>query len=201
MILRLLNPQGIAGLAATICLGLLLLTQKAETHHWKKQSVQFEQLYHADQAAFAQTIAGYRAAADAARAADRAAGERARAEQAAINERTANDYETRLATARTRAGELLRDAGAPANFGRSGNSGSARFIRCPRRSCCNRPASWTSCPRRPHRNRTSHPARRADQMGPPAVRRGSQCRILRRQAVNPSFAQALRLISQAGGLA
>ena len=53
MILRLLNPQGIAGLAATICLGLLLLIQKAETHHWKKQSGQFEQLYHADQAAFA----------------------------------------------------------------------------------------------------------------------------------------------------
>jgi hypothetical protein len=115
MILRLLNPQGIAGLAATICLGLLLLLQKAETHHWKKQSGQFEQLYHADQAAFAQTIAGYRAAADAARAADRAAGERARAEQAAINERTANDYETRLAAARVRAGRLRRDADTPAH--------------------------------------------------------------------------------------
>ena len=115
MILRLLNPQGIAGLAATICLGLLLLIQKAETHHWKKQSGQFEQLYHADQAAFAQTIAGYRAAADAARAADRAAGERARAEQAAINERTDNDYEIRLAAARVRAGELRRDAQTPAH--------------------------------------------------------------------------------------
>ena len=111
MILRLLNPQGIAGLAATICLAFLLLLQKAEAHHWKKQSGQFEQLYFADQAAFAQTIAGYRAAADAARA----AGDRARAEQAAINERTANDYETRLAAARTRAGELRRDAQAPAH--------------------------------------------------------------------------------------
>jgi hypothetical protein len=115
MILRFLNPQGIAGLAATICLAFLLLLQKAEAHHWKKQSGQFEQLYFADQAAFAQTIAGYRAAADAARAADRAAGDRARAEQAAINERTANDYETRLAAARVRAGELRRDAQAPAH--------------------------------------------------------------------------------------
>ena len=122
MILRFLNPQGIAGLAATICLAFLLLLQRAETHHWKKQSGQFEQLYFADQAAFAQTIAGYRAAADAARAADRAAGERARAEQAAINERTANDYESRLAAARARAGELRRDAGAPADTGGRGTA-------------------------------------------------------------------------------
>jgi len=122
MILRLLNPQGIAGLAATICLGLLLLIQKAETHHWKKQSGQFEQLYHADQAAFAQTIAGYRAAADAARAVDRAAGERARAEQAAINERTANDYEARLAAARARADELRRGSQASAYSGGRGTA-------------------------------------------------------------------------------
>jgi len=122
MILRLLNPQGIAGLAVSICLSLLLLLQKAETHHWKKQSGQFEQLYHIDQAAFAQTIAGYRAAADAARAADRAAGERARAEQAAINERTANDYETRLAAARARADGLRRDAQASAHFGDRGTA-------------------------------------------------------------------------------
>ena len=122
MILRLLNPQGIAGLAATICLGLLLLIQKAETHHWKKQSGQFEQLYHSDQTAFAQTIAGYREAADAARAADRAAGERARAEQAAINERTANDYESRLAAARAHAGGLRRDAGASADTGGRGTA-------------------------------------------------------------------------------
>ena len=122
MILRLLNPQGIAGLATAICLALLLFLQKGETRHWKKQSGQFEQLYHADQAAFAQTIAGYRAAADAARAADRAAGERARAEQAAINERTAYDYETRLAAARARADELRRDSQASAHSGGRGTT-------------------------------------------------------------------------------
>ena len=120
MILRLLNPQGLAGLAASICLAFLLLLQKGETHHWKKQSGQFEQLYHADQAAFAQTIAGYRAAADAARAADRAAAERVGEKQAAINERTANDYETRLAAARARADELRSDA--PAHSGVRGTA-------------------------------------------------------------------------------
>ena len=45
MILRLLNAQGIAGLAASLCLALLLVLQKGETRHWKKQSSQFEQLY------------------------------------------------------------------------------------------------------------------------------------------------------------
>ena len=122
MILRLLNPQGLAGLAASICLAFILLLQKGETHHWKKQSGQFEQLYHADQAAFAQTIAGYRAAADAARAADRAAAERVRAEQATINERTANAYETRLAAARARADELRRDPRAAAHSGGRGTA-------------------------------------------------------------------------------
>jgi len=122
MILRLLNPQGIAGLAASICLALLLLIQKAETRHWKKQSGQFEQLYHSGQTAFAQTIAGYRSAADAARAADRAAADRVRAEQAAINERTAYDYETRLAAVRARAGELRRDTPASAHSGDGGTA-------------------------------------------------------------------------------
>jgi hypothetical protein len=122
MILRLLNPQGIAGLAASICLALLFLIQKAETRHWKKQSGQFEQLYHSDQTAFAQTIAGYRSAADAARAADRAAADRVRSEQAAINERTAHDYETRLAAARARAGGLRRDTPASAHSGDGGTA-------------------------------------------------------------------------------
>ena len=103
MILRLLNPQGIAGLAASLCLALLLVLQKGETRHWKKQSGQFEQLYRDEQSAFAGTVANYRAAADAARAADRAAAERVAAEQRAINERTDHDYEARLADARARA--------------------------------------------------------------------------------------------------
>jgi len=118
MILRLLGPQGIAGLAASLCLALLLVLQKGETRHWKKQSGQFEQLHRGEQAAFATTVANYRAAAEAARAADRAAAERVAAEQRAINERTQHDYETRLADARARAvavaDELRRQAASAA---------------------------------------------------------------------------------------
>ena len=113
-VLRLINPQGFAGLAASLCLGLLLLVQTIETRHWKKASSQFEQLYRAEQTASAQTVANYRAAADAARAADRAASDRARAQQSAISERTMHDYETRLADARTRARRLQPAAAAPA---------------------------------------------------------------------------------------
>jgi len=64
MLLRLLNPQGIAGLAAAACLAVLLLLQKAETRHWKKQSASFEQLYRGEQATLTGTVANYRVAAD-----------------------------------------------------------------------------------------------------------------------------------------
>ena len=53
-------------------LAVLLVIQKGETRHWKKQSAQFEQLYRGEQAAFAGTVANYRAAAETARAADSA---------------------------------------------------------------------------------------------------------------------------------
>jgi hypothetical protein len=53
MLLRLLNAQGIAGLAASLCLAILLVIQKGETRHWKKQSASFDQLYRAEQAALA----------------------------------------------------------------------------------------------------------------------------------------------------
>ena len=106
MILRFLNAQGIAGLAVSICLALLLVLQKGETRHWKRQSGQFEQLYRGEQSALAGTIANFRAAAEVARAADRAAAERVAAEQRAINERTENAYEARLADARARADRL-----------------------------------------------------------------------------------------------
>src|SRR4051794_23397966 len=109
MILRLLNIQGIAGIAASLALLAMLLVQKIETRHWRKQSGQYEQLYRDDQAAFARTVANYRAAADAARDADRAAAARVRAEQQAISERTAHDYATRLAAARARAERLRLD--------------------------------------------------------------------------------------------
>jgi hypothetical protein len=133
MILRLLNVQGIAGLAASLALLGLLLVQKGETRHWRKQSSQFEQLYRGEQAAFVGTVANYRAAAEAARAADRAAAERVRNEQRAISERTAHDYEARLADARARANAIadrLRfEAGTTATD--RGSHGSAAMSRLP----------------------------------------------------------------------
>ena len=119
ILLRLLNPQGIAGLAASLCLAVLLVLQKGETRHWRKQSGQFEQLYEGEQAAFAGTVANYRAAAEAARSADRANAERVAAAQRAINERTADDYQTRLAAVRARA-ERLRGGASAADPGRGG---------------------------------------------------------------------------------
>jgi hypothetical protein len=103
VILRFLNWQGIAGLTAALALAVLLVVQKGDTRHWRKQSSQFEQLYRAEQAAFAGTVANYRAAAETARAADRANSERVADAQNIISERTSHDFEVRLADARARA--------------------------------------------------------------------------------------------------
>ena len=100
MILRLLNIQGIAGIAVGLALAALVLVQKIETRHWKKESAGFEQLYRREQAAFVATVGNYRAAAEQARAADKAKAERVAAESRAINERTEDEFERRLAAAR-----------------------------------------------------------------------------------------------------
>lgn len=115
MALRLLNPQGIAGLAASLCLALLLVVQKVETRHWKKEAGRQEQLYRGAQAALSGTEANYRAAAEQARAADRAAAERTRAAQSNVSERTIHDYEARVADARARADRLRVGAQAAAD--------------------------------------------------------------------------------------
>ena len=122
MIRRFLNVQGIAGLVVSLALGALLLLQKGETRQWRKQSGQFEQLYRGEQAAFAGTVANYRAAAEQARAADRAAAERVAAEQRSISERTNDAYQTRLADARNRAQRLRLEAPAAAADSRPGGS-------------------------------------------------------------------------------
>jgi hypothetical protein len=117
-VLRFLNLQGIAGAAVALCLAVMLVIQKAETRHWKKQSGQFEQLYRGQQSAFAATVANYRAAADQARAADRANADRVAAEQSAINQRSTNDFEGRLAAARAAAERLRLQSTAAADSGR-----------------------------------------------------------------------------------
>jgi hypothetical protein len=121
MILRFLNWQGIAGIAASIALAGLLVLQKIETGHWRRQSATFEQLYRGEQAALAGTLANYRAAADAARAADQANLARVTAEQRSINERTSNDYQARLAAARSLAQRLRVGSRAAADPGTGGS--------------------------------------------------------------------------------
>ena len=121
MILRLLNPQGIAGLAASLCLAVLLVLQKGETRRWTRQSAQFEALYRNEQTRFAATVANYRAATEQARAADQANAARVAAAQHAINERTSNDFEARLASARAAAERLRREGeGRTDSRGRGG---------------------------------------------------------------------------------
>ena len=111
---RMINLQGAFGIAASLCLFGLLLIQKGETRHWRKQSAGFETRYRGEQQAHAQTVANYRVAAEAARRADAANRDRVAAAQADINERTIHDYETRISDARARAGRLRGEAGAAA---------------------------------------------------------------------------------------
>ena len=119
MIPRLLNLQGMIGLAAALLLVVLLTVKAGEARHLRKQSARFELLYLAEQGAAARTVANYRAAAENARAADRANAARVAASQRTITERTTNDFETRLAAARARARaeRLQRDRRSPAAAG------------------------------------------------------------------------------------
>ena len=106
MILRLLGPQGVAGLAISVALAILLIVQGVQTRRWKARSASFEQRYREEQSAFATTVSNARAAAEAARVADRENAARVAGEQLAINERTRNDFEARLAAARAAAANL-----------------------------------------------------------------------------------------------
>jgi hypothetical protein len=123
-LLRLFNVQGLAGLAVSIALGILLMIQKGNTRHWQKQSGRFETLYAQERAALAGTVANYRAAADQARASDEANSARVAADQHAISERTSNDYEARLAAARSLA-RRLRGESAVAAADPGGRAGAA----------------------------------------------------------------------------
>ncbi|MEO5612382.1 MAG: hypothetical protein ABIT68_06430 [Sphingomicrobium sp.] len=117
MIPRLLNLQGMLGIAASLLLLGLFAAKAGEARHWHKQSSRFEQLYLGEQSARAQTVANYRAAAETARAADQANAGRVAASQRTISERTSHDFETRLADARARALRLQLAEPAPATTG------------------------------------------------------------------------------------
>ena len=103
MIPRVLNLQGMLGIAASLLLLGLFLTKAGEARHWHKQSGRYEQLYLGEQSARVATIANYRAAAETARKDDLANAARVAAAQRTISERTTHDFETRLADARAHA--------------------------------------------------------------------------------------------------
>jgi len=112
MIPRLLNWQGIAGIAVALTLFAMFTVQKLEAVHWRKQSEKFEQLYQQEQTAFATMVANGRAAAAQAEAADRENADRVAAEQNSINQRTKHEFESRLAAARAELERLRVDSPA-----------------------------------------------------------------------------------------
>ncbi len=106
MIPRVLNLQGMLGIAASLLLLGLFLVKAGDARHWRKQSGRYEQLYVGEQSARAQTVANYRAAAETARQEDLANAGRVASAQRNISERTTHDLETRLADARAHAQRL-----------------------------------------------------------------------------------------------
>lgn len=97
-----------------LLLGLLaLILLIHDRNHWKADATLRQQQLAESKAAFNQTVAGYRAAAAQAQQADAANAVRVRSEQAQISERTQDEFETRIAAARTDA-QRLRDREAAA---------------------------------------------------------------------------------------
>jgi hypothetical protein len=121
-LLKLINPQGIVGLAVAAILTALLIAAKVDVRHWKGQSATFEQLYRAEAKAHAGTIANYRVAAEKARAADAANAERVKAEADKIYRERDNAFEKRIADARARAGSLQQGRSTGADQGGRGTA-------------------------------------------------------------------------------
>ena len=88
MIPRILNLQGMLGIAASLLLLSLFAVKAVEARHWHKQSGRYEQLYLGEQSARVQTVANYRSAVETARAADLANAGRVAAAQRNISDVT-----------------------------------------------------------------------------------------------------------------
>ena len=94
------------GIVCVLALALLL----HDRNRWKSTATLRQQQVVAERAAHSATVANYRAAAAQAREADAANAARVGREQARINERTADEFESRIAAARARAGGLRSEA-------------------------------------------------------------------------------------------
>lgn len=108
--LRLLGPQGVVGIVVAGCLALLLVVQKVETRHYKKQSARFEELNRKSETERVRLVADYAAAAETARAADRANTARVEAAQTLINRSSDHDFQARIARARAAALRLHQES-------------------------------------------------------------------------------------------
>lgn len=98
--------------AAVAVAALLWLVQSRD--QWRDEARANDRLFRAEQSAHVATVANYRAAAEQARREDIANLARVEAKQADINERTANDFQSRIASARADARRLREQAGAAA---------------------------------------------------------------------------------------
>lgn len=99
----------VAKLVAAIACALALAVLIHDRNRWKAAATLRQSQVIAEKAAHLATVAGYRAAAEAARKADATKADRIRREQARINERTADDFEKRISDARARAATLDAD--------------------------------------------------------------------------------------------
>jgi hypothetical protein len=115
--------------AALAAAALLWLVQSRD--HWRDTARANELRVQQEQAAHAATVANYRAAAEQARLEDAANLARMRADQAAISERTANDFETRIDSARAVARRLREQAAAAAAHPGAGRGASVPGVSTP----------------------------------------------------------------------
>lgn len=108
-----------------LILGIMLLSARADSRHWHKESDRYAGLYHAEQVAHKATVANYLAAAELARAQDQANKARVERDQAVISQEVSHDYQERLAALRARY-DALRVRGqrseAAADPGASGDA-------------------------------------------------------------------------------
>ena len=109
-------PPGLAlKLVAGLCAALLLALLVHDRNRWKSTAALRHGQLVAERNAHAATIANYRAAAEQARLKDLESLARVKAQQARINERTADEFQDRIAAARSAYERLRRQAGADAD--------------------------------------------------------------------------------------
>ena len=123
-----ISIASIAKLGGLVAAVLTLIFLVHDRNHWKGTAELRQQQLTQTRAAFDQTVAGYRAAAAQARAADAANAARVKAEQSAINERTEDEYQTRIAAARSDAQRLRGQQAAATD---PGDGGAASMPRLP----------------------------------------------------------------------